>query len=994
MVAGKIAQRIKWGTIGLVFMGISAFAGQVYYVDNDSPGGSGLSWAEAFNSLSIALDAAISGDEIRVAQGTYRPTSPGGDRTISFIVPDGVTLLGGYPGAGADDPDRRDVGANRTILTGDLNGNDVLPMYPGHLLDVPSRQDNSFHVVRTEYVYPSGITTIGGFYITGGNANGDHYTQHDGGGVDVGGHSVWIRDCEIIANSAMGSGGGVSGGNLSNCRIRFNYAKWSGGGVQFPRSMDSCMIEGNISEMGGGMCGALNETVYTQCDFLFNDANFGGAVYLNNHLAAFERCDFIGNWADSSGGACSIINDCTCLSELKMFRCRMTDNYSGGRGGAIYHEGNPRVLLYSCLLERNHATVFGGAIYSLTYEGMRDMGYLGVTNCTIVDNEAGQQTGGLWSCSANKEYLDVVNAIMWGNRDLSGVGQQDGQIWISTDCNQQGTGGTLVPTGSVVSDPVRYCCIEGLTEGFGGEGNIGADPLFMAWGSDAAIPNNFRLTAESPCINAGTNAAYPCFGSQPNPGTGTWVDPTDPTCSAGLTDLDGVPRIRGGIVDMGAYELQTAVGAILYVDDTAQGLNDGSSWGDAFTKLQNALTAFKPGNEIRVAQGVYRPADPNGSRDASFILRDGMVLRGGFAGFGAPKPDDRDPVRFESILDGQRAYHVVVTNGTGRTTVLDGFTIRGGDAWNTDDGYLTEGSYGGGLYNKEGSPTIRHCRFMDNQALAYGGGMYSESGDPLILDCQFFDNSATDGGGLDVDFGGAVVQRCIFSGNRACSYNADGGTAGAIYCFKSQCRIEHCVVVGNGVDEWGFVAGIKSNDAEVRVAHCILWNNRDHDTGGWALQFDGPMTVVFSCVEGLPEEFESTGNIDDDPLFADSGQWLGIDEQFGSDCTANTDYQWQHGDYHLKSQAGRWDANAKSWVQDDITSPCIDAGNPAAAIMFEPFPNGGVINMGPYGGTAEASKSWFGKPVCAVIVAGDINGDCKVDLGDFAILVGHWLEAY
>jgi len=60
--------------------------------------------------------------------------------------------------------------------------------------------------------------------------------------------------------------------------------------------------------------------------------------------------------------------------------------------------------------------------------------------------------------------------------------------------------------------------------------------------------------------------------------------------------------------------------------------------------------------------------------------------------------------------------------------------------------------------------------------------------------------------------------------------------------------------------------------------------------------------------------------------------------------------------------------------------------------MYEPFPNGGVVNMGAYGGTAEASKSWFGGPVCAAIAAGDINGDCKVDLGDIAILARHWLE--
>jgi len=59
----------------------------------------------------------------------------------------------------------------------------------------------------------------------------------------------------------------------------------------------------------------------------------------------------------------------------------------------------------------------------------------------------------------------------------------------------------------------------------------------------------------------------------------------------------------------------------------------------------------------------------------------------------------------------------------------------------------------------------------------------------------------------------------------------------------------------------------------------------------------------------------------------------------------------------LKSQAGRWDSDSQSWVVDDVTSPCIDAGDPGTPVGLEPLPNGGIINMGAYGGTAEASKS-------------------------------------
>ena len=112
------------------------------------------------------------------------------------------------------------------------------------------------------------------------------------------------------------------------------------------------------------------------------------------------------------------------------------------------------------------------------------------------------------------------------------------------------------------------------------------------------------------------------------------------------------------------------------------------------------------------------------------------------------------------------------------------------------------------------------------------------------------------------------------------------------------------------------------------------------------------------------------GNIEADPLFADPDNY----------------------DYHLKSQAGRFDPNMQSWVQDEVTSPCIDAGDPNSPVGYEPFPNGGYVNMGAYGGTSEASKSYFGQPLCETIIAGDINGDCKVDQTDWDILMLHWLE--
>jgi hypothetical protein len=164
------------------------------------------------------------------------------------------------------------------------------------------------------------------------------------------------------------------------------------------------------------------------------------------------------------------------------------------------------------------------------------------------------------------------------------------------------------------------------------------------------------------------------------------------------------------------------------------------------------------------------------------------------------------------------------------------------------------------------------------------------------------------------------------------------------------------------------------------ITNTILWDGGDEIGVGE----DALAEVAYSDVQG---DWPGEGNINVDPLFAAPGYW----DLNGTADDPNDDV-WVHGDHHLKSQGGRWDPASESWVIDEVTSPCIDAGNPNSPIGLEPFPNGGYINLGAYGGTVEASKSYFGEPPCETIIAGDINGDCRVDLTDLAILVDHWYE--
>jgi len=307
---------------------------------------------------------------------------------------------------------------------------------------------------------------------------------------------------------------------------------------------------------------------------------------------------------------------------------------------------------------------------------------------------------------------------------------------------------------------------------------------------------------------------------------------------------------------------------------------------------------------------------------------------------------------------------------------------------------------GGGAVRAEISEevVIRGCTFNSN--IAYNGGALYTTGIVNILEnCVFTGNAAIRGGTFYCS-GNTTIKNCIFTGNRADN--------GAVLIGADSVSLECCTFADNLAQEGNIFASLRGRRGtpflEMTVANSILW---DYDN-----EFEEFVSsIAYSNIQG---GWPGEENIDIDPLFAIPGYWIDVNDPHMIVETDNSylvliDGQyylnypryrdepvripiWVEGDYHLKSQAGRFDSNTQEWVQDDVTSPCIDAGDPMSPIGLEPFPNGGRINMGAYGGTAEASKSYFGEPLCETIVAGDINGDCKVDFADYAILSIHWLE--
>ncbi|MHC4545970.1 MAG: choice-of-anchor Q domain-containing protein [Planctomycetota bacterium] len=260
------------------------------------------------------------------------------------------------------------------------------------------------------------------------------------------------------------------------------------------------------------------------------------------------------------------------------------------------------------------------------------------------------------------------------------------------------------------------------------------------------------------------------------------------------------------------------VGAVTYY------VNPGDS-------IQSAIDTASDYDEIKVAPGTYTEA----------INFNGKAVR--LYSSGGPEA---------TTIDGTGNYHVVqCVNGEDANTILDGFTITGGNANGTD-----VFNQGGGMYNRDSSPTVTNCTFTGNSA-GYGGGMLNDSSSPAVTDCTFIDNTATDfGGGIENYNGGSpTVTNCLFSGNTA----VDGGGMINNGCSPT---VTNCTFSGNTASTAGGGMYNYTNSSPT-VTNCILWGNTPDEI----FNSGGSATVTYSDVEG---GWGGTGNIDADPCFVDA----------------------------------------------------------------------------------------------------------------------------
>ncbi len=261
-------------------------------------------------------------------------------------------------------------------------------------------------------------------------------------------------------------------------------------------------------------------------------------------------------------------------------------------------------------------------------------------------------------------------------------------------------------------------------------------------------------------------------------------------------------------------------------------------------------------------------------------------------------------------------------NREGDTLLIEGNQILGNYGYDDHCGGVYLGGY------VEMRKNVIAGNRVEN-SYGWGGGV-------LILGTAYLSNNIyrnnycpTYGGALFVDEGGtAYLENELIYNNRADESGAavaiDNGEPGS-----SRIVLTNCTIVNNfSPGTIGGNALFVDNGSFATMKNCICYGNGDD----FNVQSSSLLSVSYTL---STEYYLGVGNFSKDPLFADTSR----------------------GDFHLQSTQGRYDPVTQTWINDNVYSPAIDAGDPASSYSREPSPHGNRINLGCYGNTEFASKS-------------------------------------
>jgi hypothetical protein len=564
-----------------------------YVTQNGAGDKDGSSWDHASNDIQKMLDElaylkvnnlAAAPYVVKVGAGTYKPQyapGPNGEsladadlsansrtsRDKTFMLRQGVEILGGYTADGEyiDETTRKSrfntYGiANpgyQAILSGDLDGDTILS------------NDDAYHVVLGLSIPGDSGTVLDGLTIKGGkteesndlslNISIDNKPIYKigGGGLYNESSSPFLTRVTITGNSDCGIANLNSSPVLANVTISDNTA--GGGGGMYndnssPTLTDVIIRDNTASDGGGGGISNSNSSspVLTNVTISGNSAgDGGGGIFNNNSSPVLTNVTMLDNTASgSSGGGLYNSNS----SSPTLTNVTISGNTASANGGGIFNYDSSPVLT-NVIISGNFTDAGGGGIFNAGSSPV-------LTNVTISGNSASNSSsgGGMDNSSSSPQ---IRNSIIWGNvagvlSAPSGIHNASSTPTISYSIVEgaTGSGGSWAHTGSNNG---------GNNAGDPGSGELYSpfvangwiDPSAGSWQPTSS--GDYRLKSGSPAIDAGN------YNDYPGPSWSKWetlIVPsiiTEDVYNAYIKDnlggdLDGLLRLKGGEIDIGAYE--------------------------------------------------------------------------------------------------------------------------------------------------------------------------------------------------------------------------------------------------------------------------------------------------------------------------------------------------------------------------------------------------------------------------------------------------------
>lgn len=653
-------------------------------------------------TVQTALSGATTGDEIWVRAGVHYP---GSMITDTFTLQSGVALYGGFAGT-ENARGQRDWAANVTVLSGDIDQNDLTDP-TGVVTDTANiTGTNSYHVVTSGGVTETAM--LDGFVITAGQANGD------GGGMHNSFSTPTLNNVTFSANSAGSYGSGMynyySSPTLENVAINSNSAN-NGGGMYNYRSNPTLInvtFSGNTGvEYGGGMTNWESSPTLTGITFSGNTVSGGGGgMYNYQSSAMLTDVAFSGNSALYGGGGMSNLGSNPTLTNVT-FSSNMASN-----GGGMFNEGESPTLT-NVTFSENTAGDNGGGMFN-TYSNPT------LTNVAFNDNSAGEAGGGMHNSYASPILTYVAfssNAAFHGGGMSNVYGSPTlMNVTFSGNSADEDGGGMrnfyTTPTLTDVTFGSNTAKHGGGMYVFGGNSAL-TNVTFS--GNSAGLGGGMYNMQSSPML---TNMTFNNNSAGSGGGMYNW---DSNTTLSNVVFSDNFAAIQGGGID--SYYGHLTLTNITFSGNSA---TQGGGMGNWFIYLTLTNVTFSGNFASNDGGGMYNKGD------VSTLTN--VVFSGNSAG-----------------LNGGGMYTQITYPGSSQT--LTNVTFSENSA-----------NFGGGMYNWDNNPMLTNVILWGNTA-PNGAGIYNDNiSMPQISnsDIQGCGDSGSWDSACGVDGGGNIEADPLF----------------------------------------------------------------------------------------------------------------------------------------------------------------------------------------------------------------------------------------